>query len=341
MRVRLSPQLLPPQLLIPILVYIAILSLRVAFPALSQMITFIAFYVALGLAYNIFQGMTNYVNFGYVAFLGLGMYGMAQFVKSFYHTLMNLGDLGLKVLTIIAGGATVSILMSLLMATVVGLIALRLRQVYFAISTIGLAMGLRYFIEGTGLWGGSEGTIIAEDLLRLLGVPGVVGIVELADILFVVVGILAVLITYRILTSKWQYALAALREDEDVADVFGINTTKCKFTVFMVSAILAAILGCAMALKYQAIYPPEAFTLTYTIESIVIIMFGGMGTLLGPIVGGIVYSILKYVLTVIAPGLQLLVIAPIMILIIMFFPTGFVGWLKNRVKAPLVRELII
>lgn len=341
MKARLPPQSLPMQLLIPIIVYIAILSLRAAFPALSQMVTFVAFYVALGLAYNIFQGMTNYVNFGYVAFLGLGMYGTAQFVKSLYHVLANLGDTGLKVLVIIAGGAAVSMLLSLIMATIVGLIALRLRQVYFAISTIGLAMGLRYFIEGAGLWGGSEGTIIAEDLLRLLGAPGVVGIVELADIMFAVVGILAVLITYRILTSKWQYALAALREDEDAADVFGINTTRCKFIVFIVSAILAAILGCAMALKYQAIYPPEAFALTYTIESIVIIMFGGAGTLLGPIIGGIIYSILKYVLTVIAPGLQLLVIAPVMILIIMFFPTGFVGWLRNRVRAPLIRRLII
>ena len=148
-----------------------------------------------------------------------------------------------------------------------------------------------------------------------------------------VIAFLAAAVTLIYMRSKIGYALTALREDEDAAKVMGINVTKFKIIAFVTSSSFAGLVGAASwALKTPYVFPPEVFEIHYTIEAIIIVLLGGAGTLLGPVVGGLIYGLSKYYLSIILPGFQLLIFAPIIIVIIILFPEGVVGMIKNRLR---------
>ena len=162
-----------------------------------------------------------------------------------------------------------------------------------------------------------------------------------ADVLVFGVAILAAALTLIYIRNKVGYALTALREDEDAAKVMGINVTKFKIIAFITSAALAGLLGAtAWALKLTYVYPADVFEIHYTVEAIIIVLLGGAGTLLGPIVGGLIYGISKYYLAIILPGFQLLIFAPIIILIIVAFPEGTIGVLKRKVMGTAFEKYI-
>ncbi|RLA76641.1 MAG: branched-chain amino acid ABC transporter permease, partial [Deltaproteobacteria bacterium] len=307
-----------------------------AMPGMWQLMAMLAFYCAVGQAFNIFLGMTGYVNFGYVAFLGLGTYGMAL---SIYH-LHRFPGLGLG---IVIAGMLLALAMAILLALAVGAVALRLGGAYFAIATIGMNEGLRYLIEGAKIWGGSEGIIFSKQLKEAFGRAVANKLSTFwADVSVLLIAALAALITVSFIRGKAGFALTALREDEEAAKVMGINVTKYKLIAFVTSAALAGLVGAmAWGLKLTYVFPPEVFDVGYTVEGIIIVMLGGAGTLLGPVVGGLLYGLAKYWLTVILPGFQLLIFAPIIIVIVVAFPEGVVGMLKDRLKGTALERFVL
>ncbi len=301
-----------------------------------QAVALCAFYAALGQAFNVFLGMTGYVDFGYVAFMALGAYGMALTVANLY----NVAWLGGGMILI---GLIAAIVFSSVLSMAVGAIALRLRGAYFAIATIGVNEGFRFLLEGVKLWGGSEGIIISSKLRDAFGTDGASRLSTFwADIFVFLIAALAALITLLYMQSRIGYALTALKEDEDAAKVMGVNTTKFKIIAFITSASLGGLVGAsAWTLKLTYVFPAEAFAIHYTVEAIVIVLLGGAGTLMGPVAGGIVYAALKYGLGVTFPGLQLLILAPIIIAIIVLMPEGFIGMLKSRARGTFLERFIV
>ncbi|MGD8775625.1 MAG: branched-chain amino acid ABC transporter permease [Syntrophobacterales bacterium] len=301
-----------------------------------ELMAMLAFYCALGQAFNIFLGMTGYVDFGYVAFMGVGTYGMALGITR----LIQFKALGLGLIVI---GFLLAMVMSTLLALAVGAVALRLRGAYFAIATIGVNEGFRFLIEGAKIWNGSEGIIFMSHMNEAVGDKIASAFSTFwADVLVLIIAALAAFVTLYYMRSKIGYALTALREDEDAAKVMGINVTKFKIIAFITSAIFAGLLGAsAWALKTPYVFPPEVFEIHYTVEAIIIVLLGGAGTLLGPVVGGLIYGISKYYLAIILPGFQLLIFAPIIIIIIVLFPEGTVGMLKKRVKGTTLERYIV
>ena len=300
-----------------------------------QLIAMLAFYCAVGQAFNLFVGMTGYVDFGYVAFLGIGTYGMAIAISRWSEQ-----ELGLWLLVI---GLLMAIGMATLLSLAVGAVALRLRGAYFAIATIGVNEGFRYLIEGARLWGGSEGIIFTSQLNTAFG-RDFANVLSTywADVALFFIASFAAFLTLFFLRSKVGYALTAVRTDEDAAKVMGINVTKFKIIAFIASASLAGMIGAvAWALKLTYVFPPDVFEISYTVEAIIIVFLGGAGTLLGPIVGGLIYGLSKYYLAVILPGFQLLIFAPIIIIIIVLFPEGTVGVLKKRVQGTAWEKIIV
>lgn len=311
--------------ILPVLAVYAVLFLMgLNVSGMWQLMATLLFYCALGQAFNIFLGMTGYVDFGYVAFVGMGTYGMAV-------TVTSLSGSGLGGLTVFLG-YLMALVFSGLLSLAVGAVALRLRGAYFAIATIGVNEGLRFLIEGTNLWGGSGGIIFTRELNEILGDEAASALATFwADVLVLAIAVLAAITTIVYMRSKIGYALTALREDEDAAKVMGINVTMFKIFAFMTSAGFAGLVGAtAWALKTPYVFPPEVFEIHYTIEAIIIVMLGGAGTLLGPVVGGLIYGIGKYVLSIALPGFQLLIFAPLIILIIVAFPDGVVGGIRNK-----------
>ena len=323
--------------LIPVyFAYLILFLIGISKPGMWQLVAMLAFYCAIGQAFNIFLGMTGYVDFGYVAFMGLGTYGMALSISYLY----QFPSLGIGMIII---GFILALVMASLLSMAVGAVALRLRGAYFAIATIGVNEGFRFLIEGAKIWGGSEGIIFSGQLAQAFGRDTASILSTLwADIIVFIIACIAAFITIYYMRGKIGYALTALREDEDAAKVMGINVTKYKIIAFITSSSLAGLVGAAAwALKLTYVFPPQAFEIHYTIECIIIVLLGGAGTLLGPVVGGLVYGLSKYWLTVIVPGFQLLIFAPIIIMIIVAFPEGIIGVLKRKLKGTRLKNFII
>ena len=323
--------------LIPVLAaYLVLFLIGRNVSGMWQLVAMLLFYCALGQAFNIFLGMTGYVDFGYVAFMGVGTYGMALAITKLAH----IEGLGIAIIII---GFVMALFMATLLSLAVGAVALRLKGAYFAIATIGVNEGLRFFIEGARIWNGSEGMIFTAELNQILGRETASTLMTFwADIMVLVIAVSAAVVTLYYIRSKIGYALTALREDEDAAKVMGINVTKYKIIAFITSACFAGLLGAASwALKTPYVFPPEVFEIHYTIEAIIIVLLGGSGTLLGPVVGGLIYGLSKYYLSIFIPGFQLLIFAPIIIIIIVLFPEGVVGMLKNRFKDSTLAQFIV
>ena len=323
--------------LVPVLAaYLILFLFGKAQPDMWQLVAMLAFYCALGQAFNLFLGMTGYVDFGYVAFVGVGTYGMAITLSR----LSGVEGIGFGALIL---GFLAAAGMSALLSVAVGAVALRLRGAYFAIATIGVNEGFRYLIEGARLWNGSEGIIFSKDLRMIFGRETAMALSTYwADVFVIIIGASAATVTLIYMRSKIGYALTALREDEDAAKVLGIFVTKYKIIAFITSAVFAGLLGAsAWALKLTYVYPPDAFEIHYTVEAIIIVMLGGAGTLLGPVVGGLVYGLTKYWLAIILPGFQLLIFAPIILIIIIAFPEGTVGFLKKKAQGTAFERYIV
>ncbi|MEW5723926.1 MAG: branched-chain amino acid ABC transporter permease [Thermodesulfobacteriota bacterium] len=314
--------------LVPVfLAYALLFALGRGLSGVWQLVATLLFYCALGQAFNIFMGMTGYVDFGYVAFMGVGTYGMAL-------TITGLAGGQVPGVLVILLGFLLAVAMATLLSLAVGAVALRLRGAYFAIATIGVNEGFRFLIEGAKIWNGSEGMIFTAQLNEILG-RETASVVQTfwADVFVLLIAAGSAVLTAVYLRSKIGYALTALREDEDAAKVMGINVTKFKIIAFITSASIAGLLGASSwALKTPYVFPPEVFEIHYTIEAIIIVLLGGAGTLLGPVVGGLIYGLSKYYLSIIIPGFQLLIFAPIIIVIIVVFPEGVVGMLKKKTR---------
>ncbi|MCF8062441.1 MAG: branched-chain amino acid ABC transporter permease [Deltaproteobacteria bacterium] len=323
--------------LIPVFaVYLVLFLMGKNMSGMWQLMAMLLFYCALGQAFNIFLGMTGYVDFGYVAFMGVGTYGMALSIVHLAHYEV----LGAWVIVI---GFIMAILFSTILSLAVGAVALRLRGAYFAIATIGVNEGFRFLIEGARIWNGSEGLIFMGELNQILGREAASVLATFwADVMVLVIAALAAAVTLVYMRSKIGYALTALREDEDAAKVMGINVTKFKIVAFVTSASFAGLVGASTwALKTPYVFPPEVFEIHYTIEAIIIVLLGGAGTLLGPVAGGLIYGLSKYYLSIFLPGFQLLIFAPIIICIIVLFPEGVVGMLKKRLRDTALGRYIV
>ncbi len=315
--------------------YLILFLVGFTMPGMWQMVALLAFYCALGQSWNIFMGMTGYVDFGYVTFIALGTYGMALGITTFDQTGLGIG--------IIFIGLLLGLFLASLSALLEAGIALRLRGAYFAIACIGINEGLRHLIEGARIWGGSEGMIFWRELREALGRETTIQLTTLwADVAVFIIAAVAAFMNVHYMRSKIGYALTAVREDEDAAKVMGINTTKYKTIAFLTSGLLGASVGAmAWGLKLTHVFPSDVFVIHYTVECIVVVMLGGAGTLLGPVVGGLIYGLSKYWLAIILPGFQLLIFAPIIIGIIVAFPEGIIGVVKQKIKGTALERYII
>jgi branched-chain amino acid transport system permease protein len=138
--------------------------------------------------------------------------------------------------------------------------------------------------------------------------------------------------SYLIKFSRFGLGLMAIREDEDAAMVMGVHTPWSKTWAYVLSAIFPGIVGVLFFFKNGNVEPPDAFRLHLSIEMIVMVMLGGQGTVLGPLIGATAYERLRgYLLTSpLFKDLQLTLAGLLLLIIILFVPSGVVGWLRGR-----------
>ncbi len=281
--------------------------------------------VALASSLNILLGYTGYVNFGNIVFYGLGGY------IGFY--LMDVHGVHLA-LAVLAGALSAAIL-----AFLVGKAILRLRGAYFALVTIGINEAVRAFIKNFEPFGGPVGMTLNFRTYAAYGGPDQA--LWIAYISLAVLTVVTVLVSYLVKTSRFGLGLMAIRENEDAAEIMGVNAPNAKTWAYVLSAIFPGMVGVLFFFKNGNIQPTDAFILHQSIEALVMVMLGGQGTVLGPILGAGVYQLLRLYLLVspLFKNIQLAVAGVLLLVIVLFVPAGVVGWLRRR-SAPLRRVLL-
>ena len=274
--------------------------------------------ITLASSLNILLGYTGYVSFGHVVFFGLGGY------VGLY--LMN--TLNLPVwLAALAGGAA-----SGLLAFLLGQAIFTLRGAYFALATIGVNEAVHAFVNVFEPFGGATGISLNFKVYEQYG--GATQALWLTYFALVGLALIAVVVSYLVKTSKFGLGLMAIREDEDAAEVMGIITPSAKTWAFVLSAVIPGIVDALFFFKNGNIEPGDAFRLQISIEMIVMVMLGGQGTVLGPVLGAAIYQRLRgYLLTdPLFKDIQLVVAGILLLVIVLFIPAGLVGWLRNRFR---------
>jgi len=274
--------------------------------------------VALASSLNILLGYAGYVSFGHIVFFGLGGYIGFYLISEHNWSLW---------LAMPAGGLAAGLL-----ALLLGLAILRLRGAYFALATIGINEAVRTFINNIQLFGGPIGMELNFSVYKQYGGPANMQWLTYGAVFGLT--LLVVIVSYGIKFSRFGLGLIAIREDEDAAMVMGVRTPSAKTMAYVASAIVPGMLGVIFFFRNSSIEPHEAFRLHRSIEMIVMVMLGGQGTVLGPIVGAATYEALRsYLLTSpLFKDLQLATAGLLLLLIILFVPSGLVGWLRSRYR---------
>ena len=280
--------------------------------------------VALASSLNILLGYTGYVNFGSIVFFGLGGY------LGFY----AITQLGWHLAPAVVFGGVAAALLAFLLGSAV----LRLRGAYFALATIGINEAMKALVINLDFLGGPTGMNLNFAVYQTYGGPAQALWTiywALLVITLVVIGV-----SYFVKKSKFGLGLMAIREDEDAAEVMGVVAPRAKTMAYVLSAFFPGMVGVLFFFKNGIIEPESAFRLHMSVELLVMVMLGGAGTVLGPVLGAAFYQRLRGLLLTsdLFKNSQLVVAGVLLLLIVLFIPSGAVGWLRQRF-APLRRFL--
>ena len=280
--------------------------------------------IALASSLNILLGYTGYVSFGHIVFYGFGGYVGLYFLNeqgwSIWESLLVAG------------------LSSGILAFLLGKAILRLRGAYFALATIGVNEAVKAFINNFDLFGGPIGMTLNFKVYKEYG--GAAEALSMAFYIMAGLALAAIVLSYLVRVSKFGLGLLAIRENEDAAEVMGVVAPDAKTWAYVLSAIIPGMVGVLFFFKNGNVEPHGAFPLHASIELLVMVMLGGQGTVLGPILGAFAYQGMRgYLVTSdFFKDIQLSVSGAILLIIVLFIPAGAVGWLRHRFE-PLRRIL--
>ena len=267
-------------------------------------------WIALAQSWNLISGLTGYVSFGHIAFFGMGAYTAGILI-------VKLGWPWLW--ASLAGGVGAVVL-----ALVIGWPCLRLKGPYFAIAMLGLNEVLRVAVSYfEGLTGGGSG----------LSLPALYASVPI----YYAMGLMALAVTglaYVIVTSRFGLRLMTIREDEVAAEAMGIDTFRYKLYAFLLSAVGPGIVGGLAARDQSYIEPISVFPLIMTITMIVMVLFGGKGTIWGPVLGAVLLFTLQEMIWARFIYLHQLLFGAIIITVVLLMPRGILGVLQQKYNLP-------
>ena len=304
-----------------VLVTLAIVSLAAPFimPGLVTQLAFLWLMVVFAQTWDVLGGQLGYNSFGNVIFFGIGCYATAVMQR----------DSGLHYFDALALGLLLSALLALLAALVFGAALLGIRGHYFAIATLGLGIAAGELAAGWDYIGAGSG-------MSLPLFPGVLGSRELF-FYFVMFAIAATCF----LTLRWLYgtrfglAMNAIRDDEDKAEAMGLHTTSIKTIAWAISAVFLGLAGGVAGNMLGFIDPRDvAFSgATFGVWMVLMAILGGKGTLWGPVIGAVIFHITKELFWTYLLGWQRVALGLLIVLIVLFFPQGIMGWIEDRRRA--------
>ncbi|HEW4618874.1 TPA: branched-chain amino acid ABC transporter permease [Streptococcus pneumoniae] len=279
--------------LISVLVSVGVLNLFYV-----QILQQIGINIILAVGLNLIVGFSGQFSLGHAGFMAIGAYAAAI--------------IGSKSPTYGAffGAMLVGALLSGAVALLVGIPTLRLKGDYLAVATLGVSEIIRIFIiNGGSLTNGAAG---------ILGIPN---FTTWQMVYFFVV--ITTIATLNFLRSPIGRSTLSVREDEIAAESVGVNTTKIKIIAFVFGAITASIAGSLQAGFIGSVVPKD-YTFINSINVLIIVVFGGLGSITGAVVSAIVLGILNMLLQDVA-SVRMIIYALALVLVMIFRPGGLLG----------------
>ncbi len=253
--------------------------------------------IILAVSLNLITGFTGQFSLGHAGFMSIGAYTCAII------TLRNPTTSGF------VAGVFAGALMAALIGFVVGLPTLRLRGDYLAIATLGMAEIIRIVFLNLDITNGAAGLSNIPEFTNWMW-------------LFIFTSGTVLIIT-NFINSSHGRACISIREDEIAADAMGINITKYKVTAFVIGAFFAGIAGALYASRFYVL-KPDAFGFLKSIDILVIVVLGGLGSISGSIIAAILLAIITSYLQSF-PEIRMVIYSVTLIAIMLFRPQGLMG----------------
>jgi branched-chain amino acid transport system permease protein len=268
-------------------------------PVYQQTLITIFINVMLAVGLNLIVGFSGQLALGHAGFMAIGAYATGIITR-------QMPGLGGLLLSVVVGAIITGII-----AFLVGFPTLRLKGDYLAIATLGVGEIIRVAILNMpDLTNGAAG---------LSGIP-----IHLMDWrLAYIFMVLVVLIVANYINSSHGRVTIAVREDEIAASSLGLNTTRLKVRAFVLGAMTAAVAGSVHA-SYLGVINPGQFTFDRSIDILIIVVFGGIGSITGSVVAAIVLGVINLYLQQFGAW-RMIIYAIVLILIMIFKPSGLLG----------------
>lgn len=302
---------------------LGVLSLAAPFlaPAFATQLAFLWLMIVFALTWDVMGGQMGYNSFGNILFFGIGAYATALVQR----------DLGLDYFPGLALGLALGAGLSVLTAIVLGAGMLGLRGHYFAIGTLGLGIAAGEVASGWDYVGAGSGLVTPI-------FPGEAGGRELF-FYFLLLGIAFV----TFVTLRWVYgtrlglALNAIRDDEDKAEAMGLHTVRIKTLAWAISALFLGLAGGAAGNLIGFIDPRDvAFAgASFGVWMVLMAILGGKGTLWGPVIGAALFHLSQELFWTYLLGWQRVALGVLIIVVVLFFPQGILGWVRARASSRL------
>jgi branched-chain amino acid transport system permease protein len=284
-----------------------------------RFVTEILIWGLLAMSSDILIGYTGMVSFGHSAFFGLGMYGAAAALLA-----VKPANLWLALLTGLAAAAVVAIF--------VAFFATRLRDIYFAITTLVFSQIFYVIIfTWTEVTGGENGLNFARPALA---VPGLFSVPFTSETLhWFVLGVVTIsyLLLRRMTQSPFGMVLQAIRENEPRVRAIGYSVEHYKIVAVMLSGLFAGLAGILYAIQNKFAAPDFVFFLVSG-EVVIFNVMGGMGTLVGPVAGAAFFLLLREGLSRYFTEYYLIPVGIIFTAMVIFMPQGLLGFAKRRLN---------
>ncbi len=271
-------------------------------------------YIVLTQAWNILGGYGGYLNFGMVTYFGIGAYTTALLYQFF-----QVSPFLSAPLAGIAAAAS---------GLLIGIPTLRLRGAYFAVVTMIITFATQIAVLVVPFTQGAMGIYLPQLAFSPRGVE------LLFYFIFLGLAVATTALVYAIEHSNFGWALVAIREDEDAAEVVGVHTTEIKWTANAVAAFLTGVVGGIYAQRVFYIEPTSTFTLDTSLNVVLMAVIGGAASWQGPLIGSSVVLLVAQQLRVtVTSEVSRVIFSLIVILVALFVPRGVMGVI-TRARRP-------
>jgi len=263
------------------------------------------------LSLDLILGYGGMVSFGHAAYLGIGAYAVGILT---YHGVQN-GYVQWAL----------AILASALVALVIGAVSIRTSGVYFIMITLAFTQMLYYLGISIEEYGGDDGMRLA----MRSQFPGVIDLGDATAFYYLVLGILALFLFlgHRIVNARFGMVIRAARSNEARTLAIGFSPYRYKLAAFVIAGAMGGVAG-ALLVNHTEYLTPEFMHWTRSGEIMFMVILGGMGTLIGPLVGALVFLLLEDVLSAWTVHWQI-ILGPFLVLVVLFGKRGLLGLLPG------------